>query len=135
MIDTAKMIDSAKRRALAMRIAILPSISGPFPQKKAHYGQSIAQFAPGDKLAAAPRASLRQYRKYQIFGLGLLPTSHTKRKPPMSALGQKQTFRLVRAMSAIHPKADMEEYSSNVRFVPKADILRCGRDRRYSIIS
>jgi len=38
-------------------------------------------------------------------------------------------------MSAIHPKADMEEYSSNVRFVPKADILRCGRDRRYSIIS
>src|SRR6516225_6452946 len=92
MIDTAKMIDSAKRRALAMRIAILPSISGPFPQKKAHYGQSIAQFAPGDKLAAASRASLRQYRKYQIFGLGLLPTSHTKRKPPMSALCQKQTF-------------------------------------------
>jgi hypothetical protein len=24
---------------------------------------------------------------------------------------------------------------SNVRFVPKADILRCGKERRYSITS
>jgi hypothetical protein len=35
MIDSAKMIDCAKRRALAaMRMAILPSISEPFPPEK-----------------------------------------------------------------------------------------------------
>ena len=42
----------------------------------------------------------------------------------MSALGQKQTSRLVRAMSALPPKADIEPRSRDVRFVPKADI-RC----------
>jgi hypothetical protein len=38
-------------------------------------------------------------------------------------------------MSALPPKADIVERDWNVRFVPQADILRCGRDRRYSIIS
>jgi hypothetical protein len=38
----------------------------------------------------------------------------------MSTLGHKRTFRNVRSMSALPPKAD---------------ILRCGRDRRYSITS
>src|SRR5215469_13603123 len=42
----------------------------------------------------------------------------------MSALGQKQTFRSVRAMSALPPKADMVIRLANVCFVPKADILR-----------
>jgi hypothetical protein len=42
-------------------------------------------------------------------------------EPPMSALGQKQTSRLVRAMSALPPKADMGTQSRDVRFVPKAD--------------
>ena len=41
---------------------------------------------------------------------------------PMSALGQKQTLDCRPLMSAIHPKADMDGYSPNVRFVPKADI-------------
>jgi hypothetical protein len=40
----------------------------------------------------------------------------------MSALGQKQTFRNVRPMSAIHPKGDIAERKRHVCFVPKADI-------------
>jgi len=38
-------------------------------------------------------------------------------------------------MSALPPKADIGTQSWNVRFVPKADIPRCGRDWRYSITS
>jgi len=40
-----------------------------------------------------------------------------------------------RAMSALPPKADIGTRSRNVRFVPKADILHCGKERRYSITS
>jgi hypothetical protein len=40
----------------------------------------------------------------------------------MSALGQKQTFRAVIAMSALPPKADMCSALSYIRFGPKADI-------------
>src|SRR5262249_54177916 len=39
------------------------------------------------------------------------------------------------AMSALPPKADIGTQSRNVRFVPKADILQCGKERRYSISS
>jgi hypothetical protein len=46
----------------------------------------------------------------------------------MSALGQKQTSEHVRAMSALPPNADIRQRSSDVRFVPKADILRCGKN-------
>jgi hypothetical protein len=53
----------------------------------------------------------------------------------MSALGQKQTFGLFIGMSALPPKADIGGHHFDVRFVPKADILRCGRDRPYSIKS
>jgi hypothetical protein len=42
----------------------------------------------------------------------------------MSALGQKQTLK-IRVMSALPPKADIETQARDVRFVPKADILRC----------
>jgi len=38
-------------------------------------------------------------------------------------------------MSALHPKADIHRRERHVRFVPKADILRCGKERRYSITS
>ena len=41
---------------------------------------------------------------------------------PMSALGQKQTFRNVSMMSALPPRADIGTQLLNVRFVPKADI-------------
>jgi hypothetical protein len=40
----------------------------------------------------------------------------------MSAMGQKQTFRNVRPMSALPPKADIRQHDWDVRFVPKADI-------------
>ena len=43
----------------------------------------------------------------------------------MSALGQKQTFRYVRPMSALPPKADIAQRDWDVRFVPKADIPHC----------
>src|SRR5262249_55626317 len=39
----------------------------------------------------------------------------------MSALGQKQTFSEVCAMSALPPKADIGTQQGDVRFVPKAD--------------
>jgi hypothetical protein len=40
----------------------------------------------------------------------------------MSALGQKQTLKHVRPMSALPPKADIDELDHHVCFVPKADI-------------
>ena len=40
----------------------------------------------------------------------------------MSALGQKQTLRGVRPMSALPPKADIGTRSRDVCFVPEADI-------------
>ena len=36
---------------------------------------------------------------------------------------------------ALPPKADMDQYSYDVRFMPKADILHCSKERRYSITS
>jgi len=58
--------------------------------------------------------------------------------PPMSALGQKRTFRNVRAMSALPPKADMDQHRCDVCFVPKAappkaDIAERGRHPRCAI--
>ena len=38
-------------------------------------------------------------------------------------------------MSALLPKADVVQRDGDVRFVPKADILRCGKKRRPSITS
>ena len=42
----------------------------------------------------------------------------------MSALGQKQTSQRILLMSALPPKADMDQSGCDVRFVPKADIKR-----------
>ena len=56
-------------------------------------------------------------------------------EPLMSALGQKQTLRRIRAMSALPPKADIGTQSWNVRFVPKADKVHCSKIVRYSITS
>ena len=39
----------------------------------------------------------------------------------MSALGQKQTSRVAQQMSALPPKADIDPYASDGRFVPIAD--------------
>ena len=38
-------------------------------------------------------------------------------------------------MSALPPKAGMVRHDCDVHFVPKADILHCGKERRYSITS
>ena len=46
----------------------------------------------------------------------------------MSALGQKQTSQHVSAMSALPPKADIGQLGRDVRFVPKADMVRCAKD-------
>jgi|GEM_PF-1032592 len=40
----------------------------------------------------------------------------------MSALGQKQTYAVQKAMSALPPKADIGAAQINVRFGPEADI-------------
>jgi hypothetical protein len=53
----------------------------------------------------------------------------------MSALGQEQTSRGRAPMSALPLKADIARQPRDVRFVPKADILRCGKRCRYSITS
>src|SRR5215831_14127428 len=44
-----------------------------------------------------------------------------------SASGQKRTFEHVRAMSALPPIADIGTQSRDVRFVPKADKVRCSK--------
>jgi hypothetical protein len=53
----------------------------------------------------------------------------------MSALGHKRTSDVISTMSALPPKADISRAHWDVRFVPKADILRCREERRYSITS
>ena len=50
------------------------------------------------------------------------PEQGRARGQPMSALGQKQTFKRLRLMSALPPKADITAAQTYVRFVPKADI-------------
>jgi hypothetical protein len=46
----------------------------------------------------------------------------------MSALGHKRTFRYVRPMSALLPKADIAQHDRDVHYVPNAS----GRDARGS---
>src|SRR5262249_17063113 len=50
-------------------------------------------------------------------------------------LGSKTTCGQAQTMSALPPKADNDGRMLDVRFVPKADILHCGKERRYSITS
>ena len=54
---------------------------------------------------------------------------------PMSASGHKRTLTRLFRVSALPPKADIAERGWYVRFVPKADILHCSIERRYSITS
>src|SRR5262245_2387931 len=49
----------------------------------------------------------------------------------MSALGQKQTFKRLRLMSALPPKADIGTKPRDVRFVPKADICSAAKERLF----
>ena len=45
----------------------------------------------------------------------------------MSALGQERTFRHVRLVSAIPPKAGIAESDQNARLVPKGDTWPCSK--------
>jgi hypothetical protein len=47
----------------------------------------------------------------------------TNSKPCMSLMGQKQTLRYLRSMSALPPKADIDERDCHVRFVPKDGVI------------
>src|SRR5262249_1615975 len=61
------------------------------------------------------------------------PSSPQKtRRDSMSALGQKRTLTSAWAMSALPPKADIGGVSSDVRFVPKADIA-CAPYRQLDV--
>ena len=66
-------------------------------------------------------------REHYNLPLESVVVHHNKVEPPMSALGQKRTSRHLQPMSALPPKADIAVAQTNVRFVPKADILRRGR--------
>jgi len=46
---------------------------------------------------------------------------------PNVRFGQKRTWKRLRPMSALPPIADIAEGDRHVRFVPKADILRCSK--------
>ena len=45
----------------------------------------------------------------------------------MSAMGHKRTLECILVMSALPPKADMDQHDSDVRFVPKADFRAAER--------
>jgi hypothetical protein len=50
----------------------------------------------------------------------------------MSALGQKPTFAMQTAMSALPPKADIPSAENNVCFVPQADICSAPAHVRFT---
>ena len=50
----------------------------------------------------------------------------------MSALGQQRTFRVVRAMSALPPKAEIAQCRLDVHFVPEAEVAVILRSIRQS---
>jgi hypothetical protein len=79
---------------------------------------------------------LRLQQGFPADEMGLRVNLRRKiRQSPMSHMGQKQTLKRLRPTSALPPKADIVQPDANVRFVPKADILRYGKKRRYSITS
>src|SRR5947207_10678299 len=59
----------------------------------------------------------RRLEEYQIAALALCPWSRRSQCP---LLGQKQTSAQVRAMSALPPKADMDQHGRDVRFGAKS---------------
>jgi hypothetical protein len=101
----------------------------------------LTRFGASTPCAVALLFCRRLYRAASLSPQGLrivhpiVPRRIIGSGPPMSALGQKQTWASEIAMSALPPKADIVHGGGNVRFVPKADILRCGKRCRYSITS
>jgi hypothetical protein len=81
--------------------------------------------APRLRATPIPADYIRDLRRGK-WGSTFLRSNNSNRL--MSALGQKQTSRDFRAMSALPPKADIAECDHHVRFVPKADILHCSNN-------
>jgi hypothetical protein len=59
---------------------------------------------------------------FSVHHVGLTWSNAEARPPPMSALGQKQTYAGQNIMSALTPKADMCGAATDVHYGPKADI-------------
>ena len=66
-------------------------------------------------------------REHYNLPLESVVVHHNKVEPPMFALGQKQPSRHLQPMSALPPKADMDQQGCDVRFVPKGDIKSADR--------
>jgi hypothetical protein len=64
-------------------------------------------------------------KPYPTTALNEAVVHHSKTAQPMSAMGQKQTSRQVRVMSALPPKADIAQHGGNVRF--------CARRRHHGV--
>src|SRR5215831_12879808 len=65
---------------------------------------------------------LKRGTNLSILLVGRGVVRHSKPNRPMSGLGQKRTFTNLRPMSALPPKADMDQSGCDVRYVSKADI-------------
>jgi hypothetical protein len=87
---------------------------------------------PSPRLRTAPTIAHREYdcsRDLRPAKRGSGVSLHSSNPEPlMSALGHKQTLRRVNRTSASPPKGDIRRRYWDVRFVPKADILRCGKN-------
>ena len=102
---------------------------------------------PGSTLSALPRHvlanSFKTSKPSSLPGLTSLNRSgfdttslyHFDAAERAPSTASKADIHPPSAMSALPPKADIGTHSWDVRFVPKADILRCGKERRYSITS
>src|SRR5262249_48177271 len=87
-----------------------------------------ARAESGHAVAPVPISVMKSRRLIAPSRLGTLKLAYWKRA--MSVMGQKQTSGHVRVMSALPPKADMDQHGCDVRFVPKADICRCSNRRQ-----
>src|SRR5262249_11952941 len=75
------------------------------------------------RLMASPAPRTKSgIKDYHIFGSRTVPFVAPKRNRNNVRFGSKADIRGVRAMSALPPKADMDQSGCDVRFVPKADI-------------
>src|SRR5262249_14161710 len=83
--------------------------------------------------AAAPPRSVMNSRRLIVAldaqGVILAVPTRCVKDDPMSALGQKQTYAVHKRMSALPPKATSNATYGDVRFRPKADIIRSRRRR------
>src|SRR6516225_2144117 len=108
------MLRSITRNAPAIAVAVTAIvIEGQWFSRKC-----LADIGPARLLPTLRRGGRELRKLSHVRRL----VRHSKIRPPMSALGQKQTSELVQPMSALPPKADMDQSGCDVRFVPKAEM-------------